>query len=105
MKTQALVFTALLIGCLAGTAQATSTVAKGVPQEVVSYADLNIENQADAEILLHRVKGAARRVCIRSGALVWLDSHNPLVQCTVAATARAMRDVNSRGVTAAVVRL
>ena len=102
MKT--LIFTALLVGSLAGTAQAT-TVAKGVPYEVVNYSDLNLANEADAGVLLERVKAAARRVCIRSGSLVWLDSHNPLVQCTAAATARAMADVNSRSVTDAVVRL
>lgn len=104
MKTRTLMFTALLVGCLAGTAQAT-TVAKEVPSEVVSYADLNIANQADAGILLDRVKAAARRVCIRSGSLVWLDMHNPLQQCMSAATARAMADVNSRPMTAAIVRL
>lgn len=106
MKTRALVFTALLVGCLTGTAQATTTTAKNVPSEVVSYADLNIANQADAEILLQRVKAAALRVCVRTGALVWLDSHNPVQQCAKAATARAMADVNSRSMTAAaIVRL
>jgi UrcA family protein len=104
MKTPILMLTALLVGCLAGTAQAT-TAAKDVPYEVVSYGDLNIANEADAAILLQRVKAAARRVCIKSGALVWLDMHNPLVQCTAAATARAMADVNSRSMTAAIVRL
>jgi UrcA family protein len=104
MKTRILTITALLIGCLAGTAQATTAV-KELPYEVVSYADLNIANQADAGILLDRVKAAARRVCIRSGSLVALDIHNPLQQCTAAATARAMKDVNSRSMTAAVVRL
>ena len=66
MKTRILMTTALLVGCLAGTAQATTAV-KELPYEVVSYADLDIANQADAGILLQRVKEAARRVCIRSG--------------------------------------
>ena len=105
MKTRVLMITALLVGCLAGTAQATTTAAKNVPSEVVSYADLNIANHADAEILLQRVKAAAFRVCVRSGVLVWLDSHNPVQQCAKAATARAMADVNSRSTTAAIVRL
>ena len=105
MKTRTLMMTALLIGCLAGTAQATTTAAKDVPYEVVNYADLNIANAADAGILRDRVKAAAFRVCRRSGVLVWLDLHNPLQQCAKAATARAMADVNSRSVTAAVVRL
>ena len=105
MKTRVLMITALLVGCLAGTAQATTTAAKNVPSEVVSYADLDIANHADAEILLQRVKAAAFRVCVRSGVLVWLDSHNPVQQCAKAATARAMADVNSRSTTAAIVRL
>jgi hypothetical protein len=42
MKTLALVFTPLLFGCLAGTAQATMAVAKDQPYEVVSYADLAV---------------------------------------------------------------
>jgi len=105
MKTRVLMITALLVGCLAGTAQATTTAAKNVPSEVVSYADLNIANHADAEILLQRVKAAALRVCVRSGVLVWLDSHNPVQQCAKAATARAMTDVNSRSTTAAIVSL
>jgi UrcA family protein len=96
MKTRVLVFTALLASCLAGTAQATTTAAKDMPSEVVSYADLDIANEADAAILHDRVKAAALRVCIRSGVLVWLDSHNPLQVCAKAATARALADVNSR---------
>ena len=104
MKTRTLMITALLAGCLAGTAQAT-TVAKELPYEVVSYADLNIANEADAGVLLERVKAAAHRVCLRSGPLVWVDYHNPLQQCAKAATARAMADVKSRPLTAAVVRL
>jgi len=105
MKTRTLMFTALLVGCLAGTAQATTTAVKEAPYEVVSYADLNIANEADAGILLERVKAAAHRVCLRSGTLVWVDYHNPLQQCAKAATARAMADVKSRPLTAAVVRL
>jgi UrcA family protein len=71
----------------------------------VSYADLNITKAADAEILRDRVKAAAFRVCRRGGVQVWLDLHNPLQQCAKAATARAMADVNSHSMTAAIVRL
>jgi UrcA family protein len=104
MKTRALVFTALLVGCLAGTAQATTTAASNMPSEVVSYADLNITNEADAAILLQRVNAAARRVCIRSGALLALDFHSPLERCVNDTTARAIADVNARAVTVASVR-
>lgn len=101
MKIRSLVFTALMVGCMAGTAQATTSAAKSAPSEVVSYADLDIANEADAAILLERVKAAARRVCIRSGALLVLDSYNPVQRCANDATARAMVDVTSRSLTVA----
>jgi len=104
MKTRTLVLAALLIGCLAGTAGAT-TVAKNMPYEVVSYSDLNIANEADVAILHERVEAAARRVCVRSGIMLRLDFYNPLQQCAHDATARAMEDVKSRSTTSAIVRL
>jgi UrcA family protein len=105
MKTRTLMFTALLVGCLAGTAQATTTAAKDAPYEVVSYADLDIANQADADVLLHRVRAAAFRVCLRVRPAIWVDFHSPVQECAKAATSRAMADVKSNSVTAAVVRL
>ena len=105
MKTRSLVLAALLTGCLASTAQATTVVAKKVPYEVVSYADLNIANEADAAILHERVEAAARRVCVRSGVMLRLDFYNPLQQCTSDATDRAMEDVKSRSTNSAIVRL
>ena len=105
MKTRVLMITALLVGCLAGTAQATTTAAKNVPSEVVSYADLDIANHADAEILLQRVKAAAFRVCVRSGVMLRLDFYNPLQQCVHFVTDRAMDDVKSRSPNSAIVRL
>jgi UrcA family protein len=96
MKTGAQVFTALLFGCLAATAQATTTAAKKVPYEVVSYADLNLANEADAATLLDRIKTAARRVCSRDVDLLPLDFHNPVQRCAKAATARAVAEVNAR---------
>ena len=63
MKTTALV-TTLLIGCLAATAQATTpATTENVRQQVVSFADLNLETEAGAKTLLRRIKFAARRVC------------------------------------------
>jgi UrcA family protein len=104
MKTRGLLLTALLIGCLAGTAQATTPVAKNMPYEVVSFADLNIANEADAAILLQRVRAAAHRVCVRSGALLALDLHNAMQRCTDSATTQAMSDVNVHSDTVASVR-
>jgi UrcA family protein len=105
MKTHSLFLAALLVGCLASTAQATSVAAKNVPYEVVSYADLNIANEADLATLHERVEAAARRVCVRSGVMLRLDFYNPLQQCFHDATARAMEDVKSRSTNSAIVRL
>jgi UrcA family protein len=55
MKTFAIALATLLTGCLAATAQATVPV-KSVQQQVVRYGDLNLASQADASILLGRIK-------------------------------------------------
>ena len=104
MKTRTLVLAAMLVGCLAGTAQAT-VVAKNVPYEAVSYADLNIANEADAAILHERVEAAARRVCVRSGVMLRLDFYNPLRQCFHDVAERAMEEVKSRSTNSEIVRL
>ena len=104
MKTLALVFTPLLFGCLAGTAQATTAVAKDLPYEVVSYADLNLANESDAAILLQRIKAAAGRVCSRDLDPSPLAFYYPVRRCAIAATARAMADVNARSAVVAYVR-
>jgi len=104
MKTRTLILTALLVGGLASTAQAT-VVTKNAPYEVMNYTDLNIANAADAAILQERVEAAARRVCVRSVVMLRLDFYNPLQQCVHFATDRAMEDVKSRGTSSAVVRL
>jgi UrcA family protein len=104
MKTRALVFCALLAGCLAGTSQATTTAAAKQWSEVVSYDDLDIANEGDHAVLVERVKAAARRVCIRSGALLALDFYDPMQRCVSDATTRAIADVKARSVTVASVR-
>ena len=102
MKTGALVFTTLLIGCLAGTAQATISAADKVAQEVVSYADLDLTNEADAAKLLQRIKSAASRVCsVRSAGLIPMELRSPLQKCADNATARAVADVESRSIVVA----
>ena len=94
MKTRGLLVCAMLAACLAGTSHATTTATQNEWSEVVSYADLDITKQADAAILLQRVKDAARRVCIRSGALLALDYFEPMQRCVSDATTRALADVN-----------
>jgi UrcA family protein len=101
MKIRALLFSALLIGCLGGTAQATTPAPKDEWSEAVSYGDLDMSNEAHAAILLQRVKDAARRVCIRSGALLALDFPEPMQRCTNDATSRAIADLDARSITIA----
>ena len=94
MKTFAIVSAALLTGCLAATAQATVT--RNVPREVVSYADLDLQSDADAAILVGRIKKAADRVCgLRQSSPLPLDIVARLQVCAKDATARAIADVNA----------
>jgi UrcA family protein len=104
MKTLALVFAPLLFGALAATAHATTTVADDVAYEVVSYADLNLENEVDAAILLQRVKAAAQRVCTADVELLPLNFGQAVRRCANDATTRAMADVSDRTTVVAYVR-
>lgn len=95
-KTFVLAATALLAVSLAGMAHATTTVRRNMQQQVVSYADLNLESEADAATLLSRIESAARKVCgldrasFRPFALQF-----KLQVCANEATARAVNDVNA----------
>jgi UrcA family protein len=94
MKTFAIAFATLLTGCLAATAQAT--VSRNVQREVVRYADLNLESEADAAILVARIEVAARKVCgLRQSSPLPLDIVARLKLCAKDATARAIADVNA----------
>jgi UrcA family protein len=94
MKTFAIAATALLAGSLAGMAHATTT-AQNVQRQVVSYADLNLENAADAAILHKRITTAARRVCGVYTSPIPLEIGSPLRACAKDAIARAVAEVNS----------
>ena len=100
MKT-ALVMATLITGMLVGTANAT-TSATDVRQQVVSYTDLNLENSADAEILLGRIKSAARLVCgLRNSGPMPIDFRSRLQNCANEAVARAVADVDAHTVVVA----
>lgn len=95
MKTFVVPFAALLVGCLAVTAQATVAV-KGVQQRVVRYGDLNLASQADAAILHGRIKSAARLVCgLHQGMPMPIEIQSRLQACADDAMARALADVES----------
>lgn len=94
MKT-ALVLATLLTGGIAATAHATAPV-RNLPQEVVSYGDLDLQNTADARILVRRIKSAARNVCGLGGSFVTPAIQARLHLCAAEATARALAEVNER---------
>ena len=94
MKTLAIAFATLMTGCLAGTAQAT--VVRDVRHQVVSYADLNLQNAADAAILRGRIESAARVVCgVRGMGPMPIEIRTRLEVCAKDATARAIADVDA----------
>jgi UrcA family protein len=102
MKTGALVLTTALIGCLAGSAQATTTADDNVMQEVVSYADLDLTNDGDAATLRKRIKAAARRVCIgHAELLIPMALKTQQQKCAEGVTARAVADVDARSIAVA----
>lgn len=103
MKMFAIAAAALLAGSLTGMAHATTTAQKNVQREVVSYADLNLENAADAAILHKRIVSAARRVCGVYSSPIPLDFASPLRACANEAAARAIADVNAPMLTANIV--
>lgn len=95
MKTFAIAVATLLTGCMAVTAQATVR-AKGVQQQVVRYGDLNLASQADSQILLSRIKLAARNVCGLHGAMLLpMEIQFRRQACADDATARALAEVDA----------
>jgi UrcA family protein len=88
--------TALLAGSLISTAHATTTVRRGMQQQVVSFADLNLDTEADAATLLDRIESAARKVCgLDRVTVLPLALQYELQVCANQATARAINDVNA----------
>lgn len=94
MKMFAIAAAVVMTGSLTGMAHATTT-AQNVQQQVVSYADLNLENAADAAILHKRIQSAARKVCGVYRSPIPLDFSSPLRACAADATARALAEVNA----------
>jgi UrcA family protein len=94
MKTFAIAVALMTTTGLIGTAQATAV--RNVRHQVVSYADLNLQDSADAAILLARIKNAAREVCgVRRAPLIPMELRVRFDACAEDATARAIADVNA----------
>ena len=95
-RTFVLAATAVLAVSLAGMAHATTTVRRNIQQQIVSYADLNLESEADAATLLSRIEAAARKVCgLDHAAFRPFPLQFKLQVCANEATARAVNDVNA----------
>jgi UrcA family protein len=103
MKMFAIAAAVVMTGSLTGLAHATTTTAKNVQRQVVSYADLNLENAADAAILHKRIVSAARKVCGVYSSPMPLEITSPLRACAADATARAVAEVNAPMLTANIV--
>jgi UrcA family protein len=61
----------------------------------VSYADLNLGNQAGAEIMLHRIRSAADAICGDRFGRMSLRRHERIRACSRAAMNKAVQDVGS----------
>jgi UrcA family protein len=93
-KTIVVALAALVAGSLAGMAHATS-VRRDVQEQVVRYADLNLDDASDAAVLLGRIQAAARMVCGAHLGPVPLELQWNVKECVQDATARAVSDVNA----------
>jgi UrcA family protein len=93
-KTIALAIAALVAGSLAGMAQATA-VRRDLQQQVVRYGDLNLDDAADAAVLMSRIQAAAKVVCGVHLGPVPLEMQFNLQACVQDATSRAVSDVNA----------
>jgi UrcA family protein len=95
MKTTALVLATLLTGGIAATAHATVPV-RNLPQQLVSYGDLDLQNADDARVLVRRIKSAARNVCGLNGSFAPPSLQHRMRTCAGEATARALAEVSAR---------
>lgn len=66
----------------------------------VSYADLDIDNQAGAAALLGRIRSAARAVCGDYSGPISLRARAAIRQCENARVEKAVTDVNNPALTA-----
>lgn len=94
-------FIACALACLAfGFLTATPALARDVNARRVSYADLDLSNDAGARVLLRRIDQAARAVCgDRSGPMP-ITKRNQIRMCIAETTGQTVAAVNAPVVTA-----
>ncbi len=79
--------------CLAPGAPAAAAAASAVPALKVSYRDLDPNSEAGAQLLYHRIRGAAQFVCGEEGRS--LDEQLAWNRCVRTAMSDAVRAVHS----------
>ncbi len=96
-----LIFTiasAIALG-FAGAAPAAAANYESAAQ-TVSYADLNLDNRAGAEVMLRRIERAAAVVCRDQSGTMSLAQRASIRQCLASKTQRAVAAVGHGGLTA-----
>jgi len=61
----------------------------------VTYADLNLDNQAGAEVMFHRIRSAANQACGDRFGPMTLREHMRIRACSRAAVEKSVSDVGS----------
>jgi UrcA family protein len=81
-------------------AAAPASAATNRVAERVSYADLNLDNLAGAEVMLARIERATGRVCGQRNGTIPLAFRVRIERCMVEETADALADLGHAGVSA-----
>lgn len=89
---------ALAIG-LAAASPASAATNDRLAQRV-SYADLNLDNRAGAEVMINRIERAVGRVCGRRNGTIPLSFRVRIGRCMEEETADALTDLGHAGVSA-----
>lgn len=92
MKTLPIVLATLLTSSIVATADAAAPVEPR--QQVVSFADLNLDHDAGAEKLYRRIASAAREICWTGGVMERVMATR-MRRCVEQATAQAVAEVNA----------
>ncbi len=97
----------VLLAALAGLAFSVFTLAPASargfdepPSQRVSYADLNVDSEAGARVLLRRIRAAAENVCTLDTPLTSARAHRIARACVSDATRRAVTAIDRPALTA-----
>jgi UrcA family protein len=98
MKIKSIVLTALVVCGFAASTTVVLANSVDVPSEKVDFADLNLDSDKGAQVLLRRIESAAHDVCVPfDGRDTVSTARN---NCVNSAVASAVAHVNNSKVTA-----